>query len=604
MKHSRLLASISLLLTGGFILAGCNNDKPVEPSVNSFDVTFYDGEAVLKTVEVEENAKVERWEPTKEGYTFDDWYATPSFSHKFNFDNPITADTSVFAAFLAEQIPDTRSFYIVGSGVSPILAESDWGKVVNDHHKMSKAEDKNEYTFTVDLYKDDAFQFAINESWHHQRGFGYLETAKDAEGNEVFTTDGGAYQQSTKRKNIICKVPGNYTFTLSTHPADDTVEEGAKENQKDTMNINPFDKITWVRNGDAPELEAVTTYYIKGSGITKWANINSPYHQMVENKETHEHELSIFLREGEQFMFRATSTVAGESTESAKAIKSDAVVDEASKAFVTLPEKAGNMTAKADGTYTFKYKEEPTPTLTIAYDATGALTPTDYYIDGTFGAEAWKGYCFNPDFKLARKGETDTYEIKNVKLKKDSEIIVQAFKEGSTEKGEWGTDSYNGLGSYNYLYLIGGGENFSPVGGTNNNIKVLVEDTYTILFDIYTKTIQIVNGYDIYIKGNVNETAWNHGFKPEYRLEQDAENKNVYTITCDFKLNDEFGLDKYVKGTKTAGEWLGKANLGTTGDANEIFNKGAHNLQCSEAGTYKVSVNIETSLIDIYKVAK
>ena len=603
MKHSKILACFGMLLTGGLLLGGCGpSNTSSEPLDKTFDVTFYDAETVLKTVEVKENEKVARWEPTKEGFTFDDWYATPSFSHKFNFDTPITKDTSVFAAFQAAQVDDTRDFYIVGNGLSPVLAESNWGKVANDNHKMTKAEGKNEYTYTVDLYKDDAFQFAINTSWHHQRGFGYLETAKDAEGNEVFKTDGGAYQQSTKRKNIICNVPGNYTFTLTTHPADDTVEEGAAENQKDTMNVNPFDKITWVRNGDAPDLTAVTTYYIKGSGITKWADINSPYHQMVLNKETNEHVLSIYLRKGEEFMFRATSTIGDKVSESPKVVKSDAIVDGTSKALFDLPENPGNIKAKADGIYTFTLVEEPTVALKATFDADKGLVPTDYYIDGTFGATEWKDYCFNPDYKLARKGETDTYEIKNVKLKKDSQIILQAFKEGATERGEWGTETYNGLGSYNYTYLVGGGENFAPVGGGNNNIKVLVEDTYTILFDIYTKTLTIVNGYDIYIKGNVNETAWNHGFKPEYRLAQDPENKNVYSITIAFKAKDEFGLDKYVKGTKTAGEWIGKANLGTTGDANAIFADGAHNLQCSVAGTYKVTVNVETSLIDIYTV--
>ena len=85
----------------------------------------------------------------------------------------------------------------------------------------------------------------------------------------------------------------------------------------------------------------------------------------------------------------------------------------------------------------------------------------------------------------------DLYEIKNVKLKKDSQIVVQAFKAGATERGTWGTDSYNGLACYNYNYLVNGGENFSKVDATNSNVKVLVEGTYNISFNHYTKVMKI-----------------------------------------------------------------------------------------------------------------
>jgi uncharacterized repeat protein (TIGR02543 family)/LPXTG-motif cell wall-anchored protein len=36
-------------------------------------------------------------DPTRDGFTFDDWYADSVFTTKFNFDEPITAQTTIFA---------------------------------------------------------------------------------------------------------------------------------------------------------------------------------------------------------------------------------------------------------------------------------------------------------------------------------------------------------------------------------------------------------------------------------------------------------------------------------------------------------------------------
>ena len=45
-------------------------------------VTFYDGDSVLFTQEVEKGGKAKRPEsdPQKDGYIFIDWYGTPTFS--------------------------------------------------------------------------------------------------------------------------------------------------------------------------------------------------------------------------------------------------------------------------------------------------------------------------------------------------------------------------------------------------------------------------------------------------------------------------------------------------------------------------------------------
>ncbi|MDE5896612.1 MAG: hypothetical protein K2H43_02220 [Clostridia bacterium] len=181
------------------IFAACNND----PKTAEYTVTYYDGTQVLKTEKVKEGEKAVRWTPEKNGYIFDNWYATPNFSFPFQFDTAITEDTSVFSQWAsAIQSEDTRTYYIVGSGTSPILRASNWGKVFDETTQMTKAADKNEYTYTLDLEAGDLFQFAINESWHNQRGVGYLTSLKLEDGTEAFSGAGTIGDNSAYRLNI------------------------------------------------------------------------------------------------------------------------------------------------------------------------------------------------------------------------------------------------------------------------------------------------------------------------------------------------------------------------------------------------------------------
>lgn len=64
-------------------------------------VTFdTDGGTAIPDQSVRVGAKAEKpADPTKEGYTFDGWYEEDSFTTVFDFDNPISADTTVYAKF-------------------------------------------------------------------------------------------------------------------------------------------------------------------------------------------------------------------------------------------------------------------------------------------------------------------------------------------------------------------------------------------------------------------------------------------------------------------------------------------------------------------------
>lgn len=591
------------------LLSACNGTKT--PETKEYTVTFYDGTTVLDTQTVKEGEKATKWVPTKTDYVFVDWYATPNFGHLFDFEESIKEDKSAFAQWTsAQQTVDTRDFYIMGSGTSPILMSSNWGKVFDETTKMTKSTDKNEYTYTLDLQVGDLFQFAINESWHNQRGVGYLTALTLEDGTEAFSGASTIGDNSSYRLNIKCELAGNYTFTLTTHPDDDvyeTTNANYTEANKEAFNINPLDKITWVRNGDvvAPT-QVIVDYYIKGSGITNWKDMYNAATKMT--GENGVYTLTVYLKENEEFMFTSLNTVGtevGTGTEYLRASN----LDEASKAFVDQ-KPSMNMVAKQSGSYTFTYTKS-TEVLSVTFDATVAPVPTDYYIDGTFaeGVADWSGYCFQADFKLA---ETEVgsgiIEIKNVALKADSQIIIQAFKAGSTERGEWGTEGYNGLGSYNYTYLYNGGTAFSAVGDGNNNIKVLTAGNYDITFDSYAKIITMIehiesaDTLDIYIKGE-NINSWSHGWSADYLFTiSEDETQYEYTLTVEEGKPVSFGFEKHPKGEKQGyGDYLGVSVMGSSGDANASFTpESGSNYTCSVAGTYKVVYTIATGEINFY----
>lgn len=217
-------------------------------------VTLYDsdGSAVLEEKEIEKGGKLEKPELAKEGYELIGWFATPAMKHMFDFDSEITEDLNLYAGF-TKYVDDKREFYIIGNGESELLSKSNWGEVVDDEFKLKKSDSDKEniYTISVDLKEGDEFQFAINDSWENQRGFGYLDTI-EKDGEEYFENSGGLGDVSVKRANIKVVKPGRYTFTLKTHPAEDYYDEKDEsytEEGKENFNLNPYDVISWTFEG-------------------------------------------------------------------------------------------------------------------------------------------------------------------------------------------------------------------------------------------------------------------------------------------------------------------------------------------------------------------
>ena len=247
------------LLISSVTLTGCGDSQDLsteeisastQVDANQHIVTFYDsdGTTVLKTETVGHKENAERYIPEKDGYTFVGWFATPKLTREFDFDRAITEDTGLYAGFVS-YTEASREFYIVGSGTSEVLAESDWGKVVGDAQKLTKedVENENVYTITVELNEGDQFQFATDSSWSNQRGYGYLESGVES-GTTYFKNAGGLGDTPAEKSNIEVEVSGKYTFVLTTYPGEDVYDEEDPyytEETKENFNSNPYDKITW-----------------------------------------------------------------------------------------------------------------------------------------------------------------------------------------------------------------------------------------------------------------------------------------------------------------------------------------------------------------------
>ena len=256
---------VTMLLVGcigvnGVAMTGCGNsvssaaEEQVETTTdetsNQHTVTYYDadGTTVLDTKVVEHKANAEDFTPEKDGYTFVGWFATPKLTREFDFSRAITEDTPLYAGFVS-YVEDTRSFAIVGAGESELLKESNWGEVISDDHRLTKEDNSeaNQYTITVELQEGDQFQFAVDETWADQRGYGYLESGM-LDGKTYLKNAGGLGDTPAEKSNIEVAISGTYTFTLTTFPGEDVYDEEDQyytEDTRENFNSNPYDKITW-----------------------------------------------------------------------------------------------------------------------------------------------------------------------------------------------------------------------------------------------------------------------------------------------------------------------------------------------------------------------
>lgn len=487
MKMKKIICCMMTILMMISLFSGCaKNDKETDTNAKTaaeeVTVTFYDsdGTTILKTEKVTSGSKVEEYVPTKEGYEFVGWFATPQMSHSFDFTAALTADTSIFGGFVQYK-EDTREFAIVGNGKSPLLLASSWGATINEEHKLTKNPDVNEYSITLDLYEGDEFQFAIDTSWKNQRGYGYL-TSIEQDGVEYFANSGAYGDSTVKRSNIKAAVAGNYTFTLTTHPADDTYETNNAnytEENKENFNVNPYDNITFTYNGDikSEAVEIQTDYFIKGSGVTNWKDVYNDNTKFTQTDGIYN--LTIALKEGDEFLFTSLVTANNTTSTGSEYIRYSNL-DETSQSFLNKTDSY-NMVAKANGLYTFTY--DPTTTVLIATcDTTQFLPKYDYYMKGSFNGTSW-GTEGNPEYQLKETEENSyIYVLEAITVEAGDEMGMQSMN--GTER----------ILFYNYNYLTAADDSnsnadFEALSTASANMLAKVSGTYSVTFNAYTEEI-------------------------------------------------------------------------------------------------------------------
>ena len=480
------------ILLAGTLLASCG---PVESTTDTVLVSFSVGDEIVYTEDLgAEGGIPENYAYEPEAGELVGWYLTPSYSRIYDFKEPLTEDTTLFGAISVYQ-EDTRDFYIAGSGSSPTLTTSSWGDTPNEDHLFSKADGENVYTITCDLYEGDQFQivsFLQTETdpyfWDWQYGAGYVANTKDLAG---IIEGGGGLAASNRKSNINILKDGNYTLTLRTYP--DHIDP------EDEEHICNLDNLTITRNGEIsePRPESTLDYYIKGEHITDWANMLNAATRLTADGD--DYKLSIFLREGEQFMFHTirTNTATGETSDGGIYINYNNL-DEASQALFTHPENGTNILANADGMYTFTYTTA-TEVLKATVDTTATLQVGDYYINGTIASDeagAWTTSTVHTNdalmdtYKLSVTEDPDIYAIEGVEFRANDQFTIAAFTAGSTTVGEgWA----NQFGSYNFTYSAPGNsaDAWQEVGGGNANFLCKEAGTYDISFDVYSKIVTI-----------------------------------------------------------------------------------------------------------------
>ena len=252
------IISIILLITMMISMVACGATD-TKDDVGSVDldvsdevthiVSYYDMDGnELTSYEVEHGALASDEPIEVEGFDFMGWYISSDLTRKFDFTRPIKEDVQIFGGYTKYQ-DDTRDFYIVGSGSSDLLSKSNWGENVTDEFKLNKIDldSVNEYSITLDLKAGDQFQFAIDNQWSNQRGFGYLVTGT-VDDVEYLKNAGGLGNTSAEKSNIEVLVDGIYTLTLTTYPYSDlydTDDEYYTEDTREQFNSNPFDTITF-----------------------------------------------------------------------------------------------------------------------------------------------------------------------------------------------------------------------------------------------------------------------------------------------------------------------------------------------------------------------
>ncbi len=340
--RKKLFAMLLTVVMSAVVFCGCGKEET--PDIT---VTFMNGETELGKVTAKAGETISDYAQFEvvDNTEFLGWYETPSFldsSLKELSKDTFTADTVLYGSFKNTNVAeDTRLWYVVGTGTSKVLLDSNWAGTVDDVVKeacqlKATGNATNEFSITLDMYAGDQFQVIHDWSWDGQKGFGAFTTIDTTQ-----MENGGGLGGSAATSNVNVIMDGNYTITLTTDPENPA---------QDTMVIT--------RNGDAsvaaddakeevPEEPAYvvnenTSVVVKGSWVSDWSENKDL--ERVEGTNTFK--ITMDLEANTELYFMVWDN--GEDT--GLGLKGENVKDNASKAFL---DDAYNVKVLDAGTYTF-----------------------------------------------------------------------------------------------------------------------------------------------------------------------------------------------------------------------------------------------------------
>lgn len=540
--RKKLCMLVSLVFVIGMVLiafTGCG------AKAETCKVTFYDGETVVKTVEVENGGLVENFVPNPKGeFVFDKWYASPSMRVLYDFTKPIKAETKIFGAFRSN-VEDTRVWEIGGAGAVEPLKSNNWGKGNLQACTLSKTDGSNEFVITITLYPDDLFQFAVinhtdSHSWTTQHGKNALKNAGEYFEGEASLGDADA--------NIRVKKAGKFKFTVST----------------DVKNPS-LDSISYTVVGEAPPLVPVPVPIVSGninsSGIyadDATAKNSGLYLAQVGTSKVYEG--TINFNEHDFFCVLPFNNwsgklVAGDLTADSTGVKK-AVTDLEKKDNVTIT-KAGKFKVKVDLTDDANRKITVTHLGDFEFDVTKHNVVNVYKMNGT--EVDYKYYTTKGGKMVSIPGATPT--------------------SGKAFAG-W----YNGDNPFSF--------------NTTFNVSGLTIDLKPIEISDSEKDPRsyILFGSGMTV-GAKDEPNWSNGSA----LTQDA--AHTYTLDVTFKAAEGNLTLKEKVGNMETGLTIKRLNVTGIADNTQTIIKGTPgNIVFAKAGTFKLSFNSFTQVLTITEI--
>ncbi len=198
--------------------------------VTKYTVTYYDGENVIQATPVEENTTINTWTPDKkEGFEFKGWFADAEFTTAFDFTQPITADTAVYAKYeeaVVEVILDLREdYFLCGNGTGDIK-NSNWAyntktafvrdagtNIYRLNNFTLKQGDEMKLRFHKTLWNSGSTQYAFGEYFFQKNTDIFGTGSSNWDGNaKVVAGKSGIY-------NIILETKGANTSTTGRQEA-------------------------------------------------------------------------------------------------------------------------------------------------------------------------------------------------------------------------------------------------------------------------------------------------------------------------------------------------------------------------------------------------